>query len=114
MNESSHYLVSKDIWYFLFSYSLFFFIKSLVVVVFWICRSPCKYIDVMIALFLDRYVIVGGHRDAWIFGAVDPSSGTSVIMETARLLGELRKKGQSKTNFSAFWFSHRTCNAIYI
>ena len=26
----------------------------------------------------DRYVILGNHRDAWIYGAVDPSSGTAL------------------------------------
>jgi hypothetical protein len=25
----------------------------------------------------DRYVILGNHRDAWGFGAVDPSTGTA-------------------------------------
>ena len=32
--------------------------------------------------------------DAWVFGAVDPSSGTSVMMEIARALGEEMKSGQ--------------------
>ncbi|OEL15853.1 putative glutamate carboxypeptidase 2 [Dichanthelium oligosanthes] len=30
----------------------------------------------------DRYVILGNHRDAWTFGAVDPSSGTASMIET--------------------------------
>ncbi|OEL20024.1 putative glutamate carboxypeptidase 2 [Dichanthelium oligosanthes] len=29
----------------------------------------------------DRYVIVGNHRDAWTFGAVDPNSGTAAMLE---------------------------------
>ena len=29
----------------------------------------------------DRYVIIGSHRDAWFFGAADPSSGTAALME---------------------------------
>ena len=29
----------------------------------------------------DRYVMVGNHRDAWGFGAIDPSSGTAQLME---------------------------------
>lgn len=29
----------------------------------------------------DRYVILGNHRDAWVFGAMDPSSGTCVMLE---------------------------------
>ncbi len=35
-----------------------------------------------------RYVIVGNHRDAWGFGAVDPSSGTAQMTEVIRVLGE--------------------------
>ena len=37
----------------------------------------------------DRYVLVSNHRDAWGFGAVDPSSGTASMMEVARVLGDL-------------------------
>nr|XP_053627350.1 glutamate carboxypeptidase 2-like [Cherax quadricarinatus] len=37
----------------------------------------------------DRYVIVGNHRDAWGYGASDPSSGTAQMLETARVLGQL-------------------------
>ncbi|XP_022097951.1 N-acetylated-alpha-linked acidic dipeptidase 2-like [Acanthaster planci] len=42
----------------------------------------------------DRYVILGNHRDAWVFGAVDPSSGTAVMMEIARVMGKLYKEGR--------------------
>ncbi|XP_066957669.1 N-acetylated-alpha-linked acidic dipeptidase 2-like [Macrobrachium rosenbergii] len=41
----------------------------------------------------DRYVLLGNHRDAWGYGAVDPSSGTAQLLETARVLGELMKRG---------------------
>lgn len=41
----------------------------------------------------DQVVIVGNHRDAWIYGGVDPSSGTAALMELARSLGELRRRG---------------------
>jgi len=41
----------------------------------------------------DRYVILGNHRDAWVFGALDPSSGTAVMMELVRVLGGLVKSG---------------------
>ena len=40
----------------------------------------------------DRMVLVGNHRDAWVFGGVDPSSGTAVMMEMSRGLGELLTK----------------------
>lgn len=39
-------------------------------------------------------VMLGNHRDAWVFGAVDPSSGTAVMMEIARGLGQLRERGE--------------------
>ncbi|CAL9166032.1 unnamed protein product [Musa hybrid cultivar] len=41
----------------------------------------------------DRYVILGNHRDAWTFGAVDPNSGTAALLEIAQRLGKLRKRG---------------------
>jgi N-acetylated-alpha-linked acidic dipeptidase len=41
----------------------------------------------------DREVIVGNHRDAWIFGGVDPSSGSAALMELARTLGSLKAGG---------------------
>ncbi len=41
----------------------------------------------------DRTVILGNHRDAWVFGAVDPSSGTATQLELARVLGEMLKAG---------------------
>ena len=41
----------------------------------------------------DRYVLFGNHRDAWGYGAVDPSSGTAQLMEVARIFGTLIEKG---------------------
>jgi N-acetylated-alpha-linked acidic dipeptidase len=41
----------------------------------------------------DRYVIVGNHRDAWGFGSVDPSSGTSNLLELARVFGQQLQTG---------------------
>jgi N-acetylated-alpha-linked acidic dipeptidase len=41
----------------------------------------------------DRWVIMGNHRDAWVFGAVDPNSGTATMLETARAFGQLIKNG---------------------
>ena len=32
----------------------------------------------------DRWIMLGNHRDAWVYGAVDPSSGTAATMETCR------------------------------
>jgi len=42
----------------------------------------------------DEWVTLGNHHDAWVFGGVDPSSGTSSLMETTRSLGEMLKRGQ--------------------
>ncbi len=41
----------------------------------------------------DEWVVMGNHHDAWVFGAVDPSSGTAAMLETARALGELARGG---------------------
>uniref|UniRef100_A0A3P8WVW2 Aminopeptidase NAALADL1 n=1 Tax=Cynoglossus semilaevis TaxID=244447 RepID=A0A3P8WVW2_CYNSE len=45
------------------------------------------------ALEPDRYVILGGHRDAWVFGGIDPMSGAAVVHETVRSAGKLLSKG---------------------
>ena len=45
------------------------------------------------AKFPDQLVIVGNHRDAWVYGGVDPSSGTASLMELARSLGTLASQG---------------------
>ncbi|KAF1779184.1 Glutamate carboxypeptidase-like protein [Phytophthora cactorum] len=41
----------------------------------------------------DQMIIIGNHRDAWVCGAVDPSSGSAVMLEIARGLGDLLKDG---------------------
>jgi len=41
----------------------------------------------------DEWVVLGNHRDAWVFGGVDPSSGTASMMELTRALGQLKKEG---------------------
>ena len=38
-------------------------------------------------------VVVGNHRDAWVYGGVDPSSGSAALMELARTLGQLSRDG---------------------
>ncbi|XP_072277462.1 aminopeptidase NAALADL1 [Pyxicephalus adspersus] len=42
----------------------------------------------------DRYIMYGNHRDSWVHGAIDPSSGTAVMLEITRVLGEKLKKGK--------------------
>ncbi len=41
----------------------------------------------------DDWVVAGNHRDAWVYGAVDPNSGTAAMLETVHGLGELLKSG---------------------
>ena len=43
--------------------------------------------------FPDEMVVIGGHRDAWGPGAADNVSGTVSVMETARAIADLAKKG---------------------
>jgi len=41
----------------------------------------------------ERQVLLGNHRDAWVFGAVDPNSGSSAFLEVARGYGKLLSVG---------------------
>ena len=41
----------------------------------------------------DEWIVLGNHRDAWVFGGVDPCSGTASMMEMTRALGKLAKAG---------------------
>ena len=41
----------------------------------------------------DQWVIRGNHHDAWVHGAADPVSGMVALMEEARAVGMLAKKG---------------------
>jgi N-acetylated-alpha-linked acidic dipeptidase len=41
----------------------------------------------------DDWVVAGNHRDAWVYGAVDPNSGTAAMLESVHGIGELLKHG---------------------
>jgi N-acetylated-alpha-linked acidic dipeptidase len=41
----------------------------------------------------NEWVMLGNHHDAWVYGAADPGSGTTAMLETARSLGELARGG---------------------
>jgi N-acetylated-alpha-linked acidic dipeptidase len=41
----------------------------------------------------DEMVVVGNHRDAWVYGAVDPNSGTAAMLEAVHGVGALLKDG---------------------
>ncbi|XP_071990197.1 N-acetylated-alpha-linked acidic dipeptidase 2-like isoform X2 [Engystomops pustulosus] len=41
----------------------------------------------------DRIIILGGHRDSWVFGGIDPTTGAAVLHEVVRSFGKKHKKG---------------------
>lgn len=55
--------------------------------------------------FPDELIVVGCHHDAWGFGAADPTAGTHVLLEAARLFGEAAKRGDRprRTVIFAAW-----------
>jgi N-acetylated-alpha-linked acidic dipeptidase len=50
-------------------------------------------------------VVAGNHRDAWVYGAVDPNSGTAAMLEAVHGVGELLKSGwkPKRTIIFASW-----------
>jgi N-acetylated-alpha-linked acidic dipeptidase len=55
--------------------------------------------------FPDEWVVAGNHRDAWVYGAVDPNSGTAAMLEAAHGISELLKSGwkPKRTMIFASW-----------
>jgi len=53
----------------------------------------------------DEWVVAGNHRDAWVYGAVDPNSGTAAMLEAVHGVGELLKSGwkPKRTLIFASW-----------
>ena len=51
--------------------------------------------------------MVGNHRDSWAFGGVDGSSGGSILLELAKVIGEHKKTGkevlESGMKFKGIW-----------
>eukprot|EP01083_Nonionella_stella_P110845 324671_1 len=43
--------------------------------------------------YTNESILIGNHRDAWIYGAADPISGTTVLLEIARSFGEMHNNG---------------------
>ncbi|XP_024037685.1 probable glutamate carboxypeptidase AMP1 isoform X2 [Citrus clementina] len=43
----------------------------------------------------NRYVLLGNHRDAWTYGAIDPNSGTAALLDIARRYALLMRLGWS-------------------
>jgi N-acetylated-alpha-linked acidic dipeptidase len=40
-----------------------------------------------------EWVVAGNHRDAWVYGAVDPGSGTAAMLEAVHGVGRLLRQG---------------------
>jgi N-acetylated-alpha-linked acidic dipeptidase len=57
------------------------------------------------AEYPEEWVILGNHRDAWVYGAADPASGTVPLLAAARGFGQLLQKGwrPKRTIFLASW-----------
>ncbi len=55
--------------------------------------------------FPNEWVVAGNHRDAWVYGAVDPNSGTAAMLESVHGVGELLKTGwrPKRTMIFASW-----------
>uniref|UniRef100_A0A8V5FTM7 Aminopeptidase NAALADL1 n=1 Tax=Melopsittacus undulatus TaxID=13146 RepID=A0A8V5FTM7_MELUD len=53
----------------------------------------------------DRYIILGGHRDAWVFGGIDPTTGAAVLQEVVRSFGKMKMEGwrPKRTIIFASW-----------
>ena len=53
----------------------------------------------------NEWVVTGNHRDAWVYGAVDPNSGTAAQLEAVHGVGELLKAGwrPKRTMVFASW-----------
>ncbi len=53
----------------------------------------------------DQSVVVGNHHDAWVYGAVDPHSGTVALLEAVRGVGVLLRSGwrPKRTLIFASW-----------
>jgi N-acetylated-alpha-linked acidic dipeptidase len=49
-------------------------------------------------------VVLGSHIDAWVYGAVDPASGTAAVLEVATVLGALADRGWTPSRPVVFAF----------
>lgn len=53
----------------------------------------------------DERIVLGGHRDAWVYGVVDNGSGITTLLEAARGIGYLAQSGRRprRTIVVALW-----------
>jgi N-acetylated-alpha-linked acidic dipeptidase len=61
--------------------------------------------------FPDAWIVAGAHRDAWVHGAADPGSGTTVLVEAARVLGNLARTGLRPSRSIVFCSSRSGCTS---
>ena len=54
------------------------------------------------AEYPDEWVVNGNHRDAWVYGAVDPNSGTAAMLEAVHGIGTLLRKDGNQNEPSSF------------
>ena len=45
------------------------------------------------SVYPDQWVVRGNHHDGWVFGGTDPLSGQIALLEEAKALGDLARKG---------------------
>lgn len=57
------------------------------------------------SIYPEEWLVRGNHRDGWVYGAQDPHSGHSAMLEEARILGLLGKQGwrPKRTIIYASW-----------
>ncbi|KAI6178319.1 hypothetical protein M3Y98_00487900 [Aphelenchoides besseyi] len=51
----------------------------------------------------DRYVMLSNHYDAWIYGSLDPNSGSAILSEMARAMKEAQNEGVYKPRRSVMF-----------
>ncbi|PYX45527.1 MAG: glutamate carboxypeptidase [Acidobacteria bacterium] len=51
----------------------------------------------------DEWVVAGNHRDAWVYGAVDPNSGTAAMLESVHGIGELLEHAEELKQAIAYF-----------
>jgi len=56
-------------------------------------RTPMQNVIAVLHGVEDRSIILCNHRDAWVYGASYPASGTAALLELARGLGKLKEAG---------------------
>ena len=61
----------------------------------------------------DRYVIIGTHRDAWVYGAADAATGTAAMIEIMTAMSKTMKVSYLHGQIYHTTFLH-FCNKLII